>query len=208
MTGSDRSGPQLTAVEAALAAYAPPIRPPELAGGDLRYDLEETAVGRLLLAVRADGHLVSSRYVDDDDQADALLDRIARRISPRLLRGGQALDEIRRQLADYLAGRRRRFDVPVDLVLASPFQQEVLATLTHEVGYGRTSSYGELARRIGRPAASRAVGGALNHNPLCVVVPCHRVVASSGALTGYAGGLEAKRRLLDLEATGSSGSSG
>jgi methylated-DNA-[protein]-cysteine S-methyltransferase len=88
----------------------------------------------------------------------------------------------------------------VDLALATPFQREVLTALANGVGYGRTASYGDLARAIGRPAASRAVGGALNHNPLCVVVPCHRVVAASGALTGYAGGLAAKRLLLQLEA--------
>jgi methylated-DNA-[protein]-cysteine S-methyltransferase len=88
----------------------------------------------------------------------------------------------------------------VDLALATPFQREVLTALPVAAGYGRTATYGELARAVGRPAAARAVGGALNHNPLCVVVPCHRVVAASGDLTGYAGGLDAKRHLLALEA--------
>jgi methylated-DNA-[protein]-cysteine S-methyltransferase len=112
------------------------------------------------------------------------------------------LDPVRRQLAEYLAGRRRRFEVPVDLVLATPFQRQVLTALAAEVAYGRTASYGLVAHAMGRPSASRAVGGALNHNPLCIVLPCHRVIASSGALTGYAGGIEAKRHLLDLEAAG------
>ncbi|HEY6795613.1 MAG TPA: methylated-DNA--[protein]-cysteine S-methyltransferase, partial [Kineosporiaceae bacterium] len=128
------------------------------------------------------------------------LDRLARAVSPSLVRGGRALDPARRQLEEYLAGRRRQFDVRVDLALASPFQRSVLTALADRVGYGGTASYGDLARAVGRPAASRAVGSALNHNPVCVVVPCHRVVAASGALTGYAGGLAAKRHLLELEA--------
>jgi methylated-DNA-[protein]-cysteine S-methyltransferase len=192
-------------VAAALAAYAPRIRPPVLAGGDLRYVVEETAVGRLLLSARPDGNLVTCLFTPRDQDVDAALDRVSRTVSPRVLRGGAVLDPVRRQLAEYLAGRRRRFEVPVDLVLATPFQREVLTALAGQVAYGRTASYGLVARAAGRPSASRAVGGALNHNPVCIVVPCHRVVASSGALTGYAGGIEAKRHLLDLEAAGAGG---
>jgi len=199
LSGGDLSGSDL---EAALAAFAPPVRPPaELAGGDLRYAVEDTAVGRLLLAARTDGRLVTCRYVPRDTEVEGLLDRIAREVSPRVLRGGRVLDAPRAQLAEYLAGRRRRFDVAVDLVLATPFQREVLSALTDGVAYGHTASYGELARAVGRPAAARAVGGALNRNPVCVVVPCHRVVATSGDLVGYAGGLAAKRALLDLESS-------
>lgn len=192
----------MNTLENALRSYAPDVRPPgELAGGDLRYTVHDTAVGRLLLTARTDGTLVTSSYVADDARLDEILDRVARQVSPRVLRGGTALDQGRRELDEYLAGRRRRFDVPVDLALATPFQRSVLTALADGVGYGRTASYGELARDLGRPQASRAVGGALNANPLCVVVPCHRVVASSGALTGYAGGLAAKRLLLDLESS-------
>jgi methylated-DNA-[protein]-cysteine S-methyltransferase len=188
----------------ALAAFAPPVREPVLGdrAGDLRYLVEDTAVGRLLLTSRTDGRLVTCLYAPDDGHVDEVLDRVARQVSPRVLRGGGVLDDVRRQLAEYLAGHRRHFDVRTDLALATPFQREVLTALATGVGYGRTASYGQLAREIGRPAASRAVGGALNHNPLCVVVPCHRVLAASGALTGYAGGIEAKRRLLELEAAG------
>jgi methylated-DNA-[protein]-cysteine S-methyltransferase len=89
--------------------------------------------------------------------------------------------------------------VRVDPVLASPFQQQVLQRLAADVGYGQRVSYGHLAGAVGRPAAARAVGTALGANPLCVLLPCHRVVAASGALAGYAGGLAAKRLLLDLE---------
>jgi methylated-DNA-[protein]-cysteine S-methyltransferase len=84
-------------------------------------------------------------------------------------------------------------------VLTTPFQRQVLTVLPQVVGYGRRASYGEVAAGLGRPKASRAVGTALGANPLCVVLPCHRVVGATGALTGYAGGLEAKRYLLDLE---------
>jgi methylated-DNA-[protein]-cysteine S-methyltransferase len=194
-------------VEAALAAFAPAVREPARGdrAGDLRYAVEDTAVGRLLLTCRTDGRLVTCLYAPDDGHVDELLDRVSRQLSPRVLRGGGVLDDIRRQLAEYLAGHRRRFDVVTDLALATPFQREVLTALAAGVGYGRTASYGQLARDVGRPAASRAVGGALNHNPLCVVVPCHRVVAASGALTGYAGGVEAKRHLLELEAAAAGG---
>lgn len=191
-------------IEQVLAGFAPAVRPPVLGDdeGDVRYVVEDTAVGRMLLAARTDGTLTASVFTDDDMQVELALDRLARHVSPRVLRGGGVLDGIRRQLAEYLDGRRRRFDVRIDLALATPFQREVLAALPGHAPYGRTASYGGLARAVGRPAAARAVGGALNHNPLCVVVPCHRVVAADGALTGYAGGLDAKRRLLALEASG------
>ena len=194
----------LDPLESALAGFAPAIRPPALdrLAGDLRYVVADTAVGRLLLTAHTDGRLLTCLYAPDDEQVDAALDRVARQVSPSVLRGGPGLDDVRRQLDEYLAGRRQRFDTPVDLALATPFQREVLGRLAETVPYGRTVSYGGIARAIGRPAASRAVGGALNHNPLCVVVPCHRVVASSGALTGYAGGIDAKRHLLALEAAG------
>jgi methylated-DNA-[protein]-cysteine S-methyltransferase len=194
-TGTDRTGMTL---EARLRALDPDLHPPVLDGGDLRYVVEPTRIGPLLLAVRADGRLVASTFVAADGAEDAALDRLARTVSPRVLRGGRLLDEPRRELEEYLAGRRRRFDLAVDPVLATPFQRVVLAGLG-EVGYGQRVSYGSLAAAIGRPSAARAVGTALGANPLCVVLPCHRVVASSGALTGYAGGLDAKRLLLDLE---------
>jgi methylated-DNA-[protein]-cysteine S-methyltransferase len=111
----------------------------------------------------------------------------------------RALDQVRRELDAYLSGELRAFDLPTALVLATPFQRIVLGRLADAVGYGHRTTYGALARDIQRPSASRAVGAALGANPLCVVLPCHRVVASSGALTGYAGGLAAKEYLLALE---------
>ena len=186
-------------LERALRGFDPPAQPPVLVGGDISYLVESTALGPMLLAARADGRLVASAFVSTPGSADAVLDRLARAVSPRVLRGGKALDAVRSELDEYLAGRRHRFEVAVDLVLATPFQRVVLQRLA-KVGYGTSISYGALAGAIGRPKAARAVGAALGANPLCVVLPCHRVVASSGALTGYAGGLAAKRHLLDLEA--------
>lgn len=108
------------------------------------------------------------------------------------------------QLEAYFAGERRRFDLPL-APEGTPFQREVWSALT-AIPYGETISYGELARRLGRPAASRAVGAANGQNPIPIVIPCHRVIGADGSLTGFGGGLAIKRRLLDFEA-GASGAS-
>ena len=102
------------------------------------------------------------------------------------------------QVADYFAGKLRVFDVPLDF-RGTDFQRSVWQALL-TIPYGETRSYGEIARQIGRPAASRAVGAANGRNPVSIIAPCHRVIGSGGALTGFAGGLAAKRMLLDLEA--------
>jgi methylated-DNA-[protein]-cysteine S-methyltransferase len=109
------------------------------------------------------------------------------------------LARTRAELDAYLDGRLRAFSLPVDLRAASPFVRDTVAALGGFVAYGSTGTYGALARRMGRPGAARAVGRALGANPVCVIAPCHRVVASSGGLIGYAGGTAAKRHLLDLE---------
>ncbi|WP_274918237.1 methylated-DNA--[protein]-cysteine S-methyltransferase [Streptomyces sp. WZ-12] len=109
------------------------------------------------------------------------------------------LDTAEDQLAAYLAGRRRDFALPLDLTLATPFCAETVRALDALVPYGRTATYGQLARALDRPGAARAVGTALGANPLCVVLPCHRVVPSTGRTGGYAGGETLKRHLLDLE---------
>lgn len=101
------------------------------------------------------------------------------------------------QLEEYFAGSRREFFIPLDM-RGTEFQKQVWEQLL-AIPYGTTRSYGELASRLGKPSASRAVGAANGRNPLSIVVPCHRVIGSSGALTGFAGGLEAKRTLLMLE---------
>ncbi len=186
-------------VALALRGYDPAVRPPVLVDGDVSYAVDDTAVGRLLLVTRADGTALASTFTPTDADVDRVLTRVARLVSPRVLRGGRGLDRLRRELDDFLAGRLREFTVPLDLALASPFQRLVLPRLAADVGYGRRTTYGALAAATGHPTASRAVGAALGANPLCVVLPCHRVLAASGSLTGYAGGLAAKRLLLDLE---------
>ena len=184
---------------ARLSAFTPPMTPPELPVSDVSYVVEDTIIGRMLLARNESGLLVASAFVTEPGAEDAFLHRLARHVSPRVLRQPRALDEARRELDAYLRGDRKTFALATDLALATPFQRIVLGHLAGAIGYGHRTTYGALAREIERPSASRAVGAALGANPLCVVLPCHRVVAASGALTGYAGGLAAKEYLLALE---------
>lgn len=107
------------------------------------------------------------------------------------------LEEAAWQLSEYFAGKRRDFTLPL-LLKGTPFQRRVWEAL-RAIPYGETCSYGELAKAIGSPKACRAVGGANHKNPISIIVPCHRVVGAGGSLTGYGGGLENKRFLLDLE---------
>ena len=195
----------MSELEDLLAGFAPEVHPPVLPASDVSYVVEDTAVGRMLLATDSTGALLASSFVPDERSESLLVERLSRAVSPRVLRQPRELDEARRELEAFLTGRRHHFRVRTDLALASPFQRVVLPRLAATVGYGQRSTYGQLARAVERPSASRAVGAALGANPLCVVLPCHRVVAASGALTGYAGGLAAKEYLLDLEARESGG---
>ncbi len=113
--------------------------------------------------------------------------------------GNAILAKVKQQLQEYFAGSRQRFELPLDISSGTPFQQQVWQALL-DIPFGATASYGELARRIGKSAAVRAVGAANGRNPVSIIVPCHRVIAGSGALTGYAGGLLNKQALLELEA--------
>ncbi len=200
MTPVTEPDPGAETVEVRLGAYRPPVTPPVFEVADVAYVVEDTPVGRILLGRTDAGALVASRFVADDDAEAALVDRLGRTLGPRVLRLPRALDEARRQLDGYLAGRLRAFSLPTSLALATPFQRAVLGALGESVPYGARTTYGELARLVKRPSASRAVGAALGANPLCVVLPCHRVVGSDGSPTGYAGGLAAKEYLLALEA--------
>jgi methylated-DNA-[protein]-cysteine S-methyltransferase len=190
----------------AFDSFAPDVRPPVLPETDVSYAVEDTAVGRLLLAVRSDGRLVTSAYVATDVDEEVWLQRVADGVSPRVLRQTRPLDTARRELTAYLEGRATTFSVSVDLTLASEFQRSVLSGLAASVGYGASTTYGALAATIDRPRASRAVGTALGANPLCVFVPCHRVLPAGGFVAGefrnvggYAGGPAAKEFLLTLE---------
>lgn len=128
----------------------------------------------------------------------AQLATVRRRIGPTVVGQAPLIDETERQLRAYLAGERREFDLPIDAP-GSAFQQRVWTEL-RRIGYGETTSYRELATRIGLPQAPRAVGHANGSNRLAIIVPCHRVIAAGGGLGGYGGGLPAKRFLLELEA--------
>jgi methylated-DNA-[protein]-cysteine S-methyltransferase len=124
--------------------------------------------------------------------------RTAIAVRPQWQAAEEPFEDVRMQLGEYFAGRRRTFDLPLAMS-GSPFQVRVWRAL-EEIPYGETISYGELARRIGVPSAARAVGVANGHNPISLIVPCHRVIGADGSLTGYGGGVERKRLLLDLEA--------
>lgn len=107
-------------------------------------------------------------------------------------------DEAARQIAEYFLGKRKKFDIPLSFDKDTPFRRKVYSNLL-KIPYGKTATYKELAVMTGNPNASRAVGGALNKNPLLILVPCHRIVGSDGNLTGFAGGVDKKRFLLELE---------
>jgi methylated-DNA-[protein]-cysteine S-methyltransferase len=161
---------------------------------DVAYDLTESPVGQLLLAATPAGLCRVS--FDPDPEAEA--NDLARAFGARVLRSPRPLDEARRELDEYFEGRRQTFDLDVDLRPVPSFQRAVLEELAR-VAYGSTSTYGALAAAIDQPRAARAVGGALNRNPIPVVLPCHRVVGAGGKLVGYGGGLDRKRLLLTLE---------
>jgi methylated-DNA-[protein]-cysteine S-methyltransferase len=162
---------------------------------DVAYDvLDETPVGPLLLGV-SDRGLCRVRF---DPEPEQDLEWLARRFGPRVLRSPRAVERVRRELDEYFAGRRRTFDVELDLRAAPEFHRRVLAEL-RRVEYGQTTTYGTLAARVGSPRAARAVGLVMNRNPVPIVLPCHRVVGAGGSLVGYGGGLDRKEWLLRLE---------
>ena len=163
---------------------------------DVAYRTVDSPHGPLLLAAGAAGLVRVAFAVEHHDDVLAAL---AATISPRLLEAPSRLDDVARQLDEYFAGRRRSFDVPVDLRLASGFRRTVLEHL-RTIGYGRTESYAQAAAGAGNPAAVRAAASACSHNPVPIVVPCHRVVRSDGSIGRYLAGPAVKAALLDLEA--------
>jgi methylated-DNA-[protein]-cysteine S-methyltransferase len=156
---------------------------------DVRYDVTESPVGDLFIASTSRGLCRISYTVEGQDEA------IARIFGARVLR--MPLDEVRRELDEYFEGRRHEFDLPIDLRVA-PFHEAVLHELAR-IPYGHTDTYGSLAAKVGHPKAARAVGTVMNRNPIPIVLPCHRIIGANGSLTGYGGGLPAKRHLLELE---------
>ena len=153
------------------------------------FDYFESPVGPLLLV--SDGEALIGLHFAGSESSDPVPN--ARRDPARFI-------AVREQLADYFAGRLQVFDLPLSAP-GTPFQKRVWHEL-RRIPFGETISYGELARRIGQPGASRAVGRANGQNPVAVIVPCHRVIGSNGSLTGFGGGMERKRWLLEHEARG------
>jgi methylated-DNA-[protein]-cysteine S-methyltransferase len=152
------------------------------------YTTLDSPIGDLLLA--GDGHALCGLYMQEG--------RTAKKVPGDWEAADEPFAEVSEQLAEYFAGRRTDFDVPVAMT-GSPFEVRAWRAL-QEIPYGETISYGEQARRTGDGAKPRAVGSANGRNPVSIIVPCHRVIGADGSLTGYGGGLERKRFLLDLEA--------
>jgi methylated-DNA-[protein]-cysteine S-methyltransferase len=197
-------------IETALrqsAARLPGAAPPQLdslladravAEGllDVAYATVDSPLGPLVVAATPRG-LVRLAYTDSGGQDEVLAD-LAGKLSPRILESPGRLDEARRELDEYFEGRRAGFDLPIDWSLTRGFAGQVLRA-TARIGFGKTSTYAEVAGRAGSPRAVRAAGNALGSNPIPVVVPCHRVLRTGGALGGYTGGVERKEFLLRLE---------
>ncbi|HEY8638258.1 MAG TPA: methylated-DNA--[protein]-cysteine S-methyltransferase [Solirubrobacteraceae bacterium] len=183
--------------EAAAAATRLATHAAETGAADVAYAEVDSPVGTLVAAATRRG-LVRLAYEDSDGGLDAVVEGLASKLSPRIVEAPALLDAVRRQLDEYFEGRRNGFDLPVDLVLVSPFTRRVLKA-TARVPFGATSTYREIATRAGNAAASRAAGNALGANPIAIVVPCHRVLHSGGGLGGYTGGLDRKKLLLSVE---------
>ena len=161
---------------------------------DVGYGFVDTPFGRYLAAVTPRG-LVTLSF---ETAYDEVLDDLSRRVSPRVLETPAKLDELRRELDEYFEGERHDFDIPLDWQLTSGFMQRVLRA-TAKIPYGGVATYRQMASRAGNPRAVRAAGNALGANPIPIVVPCHRVVRTGGAVGNYGGGPDMKRALLRLE---------
>jgi methylated-DNA-[protein]-cysteine S-methyltransferase len=189
----------LTGAAATRDAEPPSFTAAALDAGlvDVAYARHDSPVGTLLLA-GTDRGLVRLAYLDGDGQ-DAALAELAARVSPRILHAPARLDGARRELDEFFTGTRTTFGIPLDWRLAGQgFARRVLGA-TARIPYGATSSYAQVADGAGSPRAFRAAGTALGHNPLPIVIPCHRVLRSGGGLGGYTGGVERKRALLAIE---------
>jgi methylated-DNA-[protein]-cysteine S-methyltransferase len=162
---------------------------------DISYAPVDSPFGTLHAATTKRGLV---RVAFPEESVESVLERLAQRLSPRIVEAPASLDPVKRELDEYFAGRRRAFDIPLDWSLIGPFGARVLH-VTSEIPYGGVLSYTEVATEAGSPRGSRAAGNALGANPIPIVIPCHRVLRAGGALGGYGGGLERKQWLLELE---------
>jgi methylated-DNA-[protein]-cysteine S-methyltransferase len=159
------------------------------------YDVLGSPLGPLWVAIGPKG-VTTIHYGDEPSESE--LRRLVRVYGPGVVPDPKRSSALARELDQYFNGKRRSFEIDVDLSGLTPFQTKILAA-TAKIPFGDVSTYGAVAKRAGNAKASRAAGGALNQNPIPIVGPCHRVVGSNGSLVGYAGGLDVKRRLLTLE---------
>jgi methylated-DNA-[protein]-cysteine S-methyltransferase len=190
---TDLRPPSIDPADAAAAA----TRFATLAEPDVAYAVVDSPVGALVTAATPHG-LVRVAYEDFNGGLDAVLDDLATRLSPRILEAPARLDAVRRELDEYFTGRRETFDLDIDWTLYSDFGRRVLQA-TAAIPFGHTATYGQMAAQAGNARASRAAGRALGANAIPIVVPCHRVIGTSGKLTGYTGGMHRKEALLRLE---------
>ena len=179
------------ALAAATARFVAGAQP------DVAYAVVDSPIGALVAAATPTG-LVRLAYEDFNGGLDAVLENLAGRLSPRILEHPAKLDPVRRELDEYFSHRRETFDLPIDWSLYSDFGRRVLQA-TAAIPFGHTATYGQVAAQAGNAKASRAAGRALGANAIPIVVPCHRVIGTSGKLTGYTGGMHRKEALLRLE---------
>ena len=163
---------------------------------DVAYRTVDSPLGTLLLAATPRGLVRVAFEIED---ADGVLGELAAGVSPRVLEAPGRLDAVARELEEYFGGRRRSFDLALDLTLARGFRREVIEVLPR-IGFGERASYREVAGMVGNPGATRAVGTACARNPIPLVLPCHRVVRTDGTIGAYRGGHDAKVALLEMEA--------
>jgi methylated-DNA-[protein]-cysteine S-methyltransferase len=163
---------------------------------DVAFGQADSPFGPLTVAT-TDRGLVLLSY--PEYPLDDVLARLARDVSPRVLEAPARIDPIRRELDEYFEGRRREFETPVDWRLVRGGFFEAILRAAAEIGYGTTITYRQVAERAGNVKAVRAAGNGLGSNPIPIVVPCHRVIATGGGMGGYTGGIERKQRLLALE---------
>lgn len=187
--------PRATRAEAQAAAARLGARIAREGLADIEFAPVDSPFGTLYGAMTRRGLV---RLAFPEESLDGFLERLATRLSPRIVEVPGALDPVRRELDEYFAGARRKFEIALDWALITPFARRVLRK-TAAIPYGGHLSYAEVATEAGSPRGARAAGNALGSNPIPIVIPCHRVLHSGGGLGGYGGGLDRKRYLLELE---------
>ena len=190
--------PDLLPGEAAALAARTTARAADEGIAEIAYARVDSPVGTLV-AVTTQRGLARIAYELENGGLDSILDDVALRLSPAIVEAPARLDPVRRELEEYFNGRRQAFDIALDWALTTGFRRRVLQECAR-IPFGATSTYKEMAIAAGSPRAFRAAGGALGSNPIPIVVPCHRVLATGGGLGGYTGGLDRKRQLLSIEA--------